>query len=229
MTKVYCFSATGRTLGLARALAQKLSCGLEELPIQRRTEPPDCQTAVVVFPVYCQSVPLPVKRCLPLITAENMVLIAVYGRKSCGNALHEAAGLTGSRVIAGAYVPTGHTYLDEPAETDLALLEPVLARIAQPCAVRIPWRFKNPFAIVFPRLRARVGVRIHVSEFCAHCGVCMAHCPMQAMRWGRPGRNCIRCLRCVCVCPHHALYSSFHPWLMQYLRGKKSDRTLLYL
>lgn len=91
MTKVYCFSATGRTLGLARALAQKLSCGLEEFPIQRKTEPPDCQTAVVVFPVYCQSVPLPVKRCLPLIAAENMVLIAVYGRKSCGNALHEAA------------------------------------------------------------------------------------------------------------------------------------------
>ena len=167
MTKVYCFSATGRTLGLARALAQKLSCGLEEFPIQRKTEPPDCQTAVVVFPVYCQSVPLPVKRCLPLIAAENMVLIAVYGRKSCGNALHEAARLTGSRVIAGAYVPTGHTYLNEPAETDLALLEPVLARIAQPCAVRIPWRFKNPLAAIFPRRRARVGVRIHVSESCA--------------------------------------------------------------
>lgn len=105
MTTVYCFSATGRTKQVAQYVAQMLSCRLLELSLDWQPDSFENEVAVVVFPVYCQSLPLPVKKALPLISASDFILIAAYGRKSFGNALKEAAELVKGRVIGGRMFP----------------------------------------------------------------------------------------------------------------------------
>ncbi len=52
---------------------------------------------------------------------------------------------------------------------------------------------------------------------CAHCGVCVAHCPTDALHMPDPatrevafdGEACIECLACVRVCPFKACASAF--------------------
>ena len=228
MTAVYCFSATGRTRRVAQYMARMLSCQISELSMAWRPDSYKVDTAVVVFPVYCQSIPLPVRKALPLISASDFILIAAYGRKSFGNALGEAVKLVKGRVIAGAYVPVGHTYLNEQLETDLSRLDPLLLRIANPKPIRIPTSWKNPFASFFPLQRGKLGVRITRGKNCDNCGLCTKLCPMHTMVDGKPGKSCIRCLRCVHICPQNALRATLHPCLKQYLNGKRKNDFWVY-
>ena len=81
MTGVYYFSATGHSEAVARYFAATLDAPM--YPIGEGC-PAEVTTAVIVFPVYCQNVPLPVKVFLPGLKAENVVLIATYGRMGYG-------------------------------------------------------------------------------------------------------------------------------------------------
>lgn len=228
MTTVYCFSATGRTKQVAQYVAQMFSCRLLELSLDWQPDSFENEVAVVVFPVYCQSLPLPVKKALPLISASDFILIAAYGRKSFGNALKEAAELVKGRVIGGAYVPIGHTYLNEQFQADFFRLDALIERVANPKPIHIPNTWKNPLASFFPLRRGQLGVRMTRERNCNHCGLCAKRCPMNTMLDGKPGGNCIRCMRCVQICPQKALRVTLHPWLKQYLNGKRKNDLLIY-
>lgn len=229
MTGIWYFSATGHSEAVARYFAAALDAPLHAIG---DGDPPLLATAVVVFPVYCQNVPLPVKRFLPRLKAENIVLIATYGKMGYGNVLSDAAALVQGRIIAGACFPTGHTYLEHDSWGDPAVLQPILERIQNPLPVQIPTGRKWWLADILPGLRGRIGVRMTRTDACTACGICERLCPMKTMKPGKPGKpgkNCIRCLGCAENCPAHAINVTCHPLLRRYLRKPRQTDLVLYL
>ena len=112
---VYYFSACGHSLAAAEYCA-----GAQNAPLLRilpngtaRAErPPGTvsravdegdQTAIVVFPVYCQAIPRPVRVFLRGLRAGSVILLATYGRVSHGNVLQKAQKITPTRVCGAAY------------------------------------------------------------------------------------------------------------------------------
>ena len=224
---VYYFSGSGHSAAVAAALAKQLRCETRDILLESyRSE----EVAAVVFPVYCQNIPGPVKTFLKALTTRYVVLIATYGKISFGNVLHEAQKLVCSTVIAGAYIPIGHTFLRGDCSFREDFLHAIVRRIHNPKAVKIPRTAKNPFADLFPGWRSRMGVKIVKTDRCRGCGACQQICHTGAMQEGVPNRRCIRCLRCVTNCPHHALEFKNRWVLKQYLiRYYKKDDYMLYL
>lgn len=215
---VYCFSATGRTLTVARQAAALLG-----VPVRELSEPEaEKDTAVVVFPVYGQTLPTPVRTVLRRLTAAHVALIAVYGGFHHGNALQEAERLISGTVIGGAYVPTAHTYLREHRDFDPAPLLPLIDRIQHPRAAVMPRFRRQLWAIPFAGARARLAVRLRKTDACTGCGLCSQRCPMA-------GKACIRCLRCAEECPNQALQVILNPFLRRYLRGMRQTQTEVFI
>ena len=225
MITVYCFSGSGHSLAVSKELSKLLDCEIR--PIDNKTTTED--TAVVVFPVYCQHIPKPVKRFLKGLEAKYVALIATYGKKYNGNVLYEAQKLLHGQVIAEAYIPMGHTFLDGDCEFDTTQLLPIVRRIQAPRQAVIPKTVKNPLADIFPGLRSRIGVKIKRGDNCCSCGHCERSCPVGAIRNGRIHSQCIRCLRCVTNCPQKALQYKNSRILNTYLNSYRKEEYVLYL
>ena len=185
--------------------------------------------AVLVFPVHCQNVPQAVTHFLKRLTVGNLTVIAVYGKMCHGNVLYEIQRKFRHNIIAAAYVPAKHTYIDEPRFSDFDRLDPVIDKATKQGTVKIPKSYKNPFANVFKRLRSRMGVKIIKNSDCDNCGVCQKNCPRNAIVNGKTNRNCIRCLRCVACCPKKALTFKTTPAMSAYLKKKKQDDLIVYI
>jgi len=226
MTTVYCFSGTGHSLAVARFFARRLDTEVRSVSGNFLTP----ETAVVIFPVYCQNIPAPVRHFLKTLRADRAVLIAVHGGISSGRVLYEAAKLVSGTVIAAASVPTGHTFLGEDDSFDEASLMPIFDRIAHPAPAQIPRTKKIWYASLFPGWRSRMSVRLIRSDACDGCSRCEESCPAAAMHRGKANRRCIRCLRCVTVCPRGALSYRTSGFLRKYLsRHAHETKTVLYL
>lgn len=229
MINIYYFTGSGHSLKLAEHFGRIFNRPVWDIS-NTEMKCKDTDTAVIVFPVYCQNIPEPVKSFLRKLSAKHFVLIATYGRFSYGNVLWEAAGLVKGTVIAGAYVPVGHSYLNE---SDVPFDEKdylsIFERLKAPCKAAIPKSFKNPLADFFPEWRSRVGVKIRRTKNCKDCGLCNNNCPMKTMDCGVPGKQCVRCLRCFTNCPENALRVTYNPFLKLYLKGKRKNEFVIYL
>ena len=227
MISVYCFSGSGHSLAVAKVLAGMLECKIRQIE-------PDCEivveeTVAVVFPVYCQNIPNPVKNFLRQLKAKYIVLIATYGKISYGNVLYEAQRLVQGDVIAGAYIPMGHTFLSENYIFDESKLLPIAERVKAPQKVSIPRTRKNLLANILPAARSRIGVKLIKDGPCSNCGLCEKMCPAGAIRNGRIHAECIRCLRCVTNCPKEALRYK-NSWILnRYLKSFHKEEYVLYL
>lgn len=226
MTGVYCYSGTGHSRAVASFIAEKLQTTVCDIDFTRKTVE---ETAVVVFPVYCQNIPSVVKAFLQAHSTKYWVLIATYGRISHGNVLWEAAKIAKSCVIAAAYIPMGHTYLDASTDFDKKALDGILERIQNPRPAILKRCKKNLLANVFPNWRSRLGVKITRSRRCTGCNLCGEHCPVGAITAGRIHESCIRCPRCVSQCPEKALSFRLHPALKWYLKKQKKESPTIYL
>ena len=224
---LYCFSGSGHTRAIADYFAGQLNISVSPLPDKKMEEAKEL--AIVLFPVYSQNLPDLVRVSLPHINAQRFILIATYGRMSFGNVLQEASLLIHGKVIAAAYVPTGHTYLSEGPLFDVGRLQPLFEKIDSTQEIAIPSYPKNPFANFLPSLRSRLGVHIIQTAKCTKCGLCTQKCPISSMHDGHPDNHCIRCLRCVAICPQKALTFQLHPFMKWYLRETKEERFLLFL
>lgn len=228
MTRVYYFSGSGHSFAVAEALSKLLNCEITE--IGRDTEMPSAEdTAAVVFPVYCQNIPKTVRKFLRSLTAERVVLIATYGKISYGNVLHEAQKAVCGEVIAGAYIPIGHTFLDGDCAFDRDFLLPIAERIANPQRIVIPKSSKDLLAYIFPDLRSRMSVSLTKNGYCNNCGICEKLCPTGAMKQSKITAKCIRCLHCVSNCPQKALQYKNSAVLKRYLRKHYKEEYMLYL
>ena len=227
MTKIYCFSGGGHTLAVAQAFSEMLGCEIADITHSTEHFP---DTAIIIFPVYCQNIPGPVKAFLKSFHAKHIVLIATYGRISHGNVLWEAQNLVQGDVIAGAYIPTGHSFLNESCNFSAECLLPIADRIRTPCKVQLPKCRKNLLANIMPAFRSRISVKIRKNELCSNCGICQERCPMHAIKDGKITSQCIRCLRCVVNCPQGALRYE-NSWILnQYLnRYSKHCEPTVYL
>lgn len=217
MNVVYYFSGSGNTKQVATYVAKELDFPLEEIS---ENTPDRTETAVVVFPVYCQNIPKPVKRFLETLESEKIALIATYGRISHGNVLKECEKIVKAKIVAAAYVPCRHTYLDVNDDFDESSLKPLITKIKQSNAVdcaKIPRVRKNAFANFMPSLRSRIGVKIIKTDSCTDCGKCGEICPANAIKNGITNENCIRCLKCVTYCPNRALTFKLSRILSDYL------------
>ena len=215
MTAVYYFSGSGHSRAVAEYLARELDTDLIE--ITNSTPLPSCDTAVIVFPVYCQNIPAPIIPFLKSLHTKNVAMIATYGGISHGNVLFEAARMISPALTASEYIKTGHSYLGEPAGFDPSGLTEVIEKIKLGQPNEASRSRKNPLADFFPAWRSRIGVKIRRLDTCTSCGKCTERCPMNAINNGIPNNNCIRCLRCVSECPNGALEFSLSPIMKFYL------------
>lgn len=229
MKIIYCFSGTGHTKEIADYFATALNEEVIDVNLNTKSINENIDVAIVLFPVYCQDIPMAVKRLLPKINAKYFVLIATYGKMSYGNVLFEASKMVKGTVIASAYIPTEHTYLKESVKIDFNRLAPILNRINNPQKAYAPKSTKNPLAGFFPNLRSRVAVKISKTNACTECSICSNNCPMNAITNGITNNHCIRCLRCVKNCPSNALKVRYNFFLKQYLKRKPKNELAVYL
>ena len=227
MNAVVFYSNTGQSKSVATYFADTLEYPLLNIEA-------DCaksyQNLVLVFPVYCQNIPDIVKTFLTKVRAIHLTVIATYGKMCCGNVLQEIQKTYTHGIVAAAYVPTKHSYIDNDTPFyDYAKLNAVVEKIKNPSGVKLPKLYKNPLADIFPKLRSRIGLTIKKNTNCTACNLCGKNCSCNAMHAGVTNADCIRCLRCVTVCPHNALEIKIGLPLKLYLKKKKFNKIIIYV
>ena len=227
MDAVIFYSNTGQSKSIAEYIAQKIRYPLISIESVKDT----CyKNLVLVFPVHCQNIPDTVKAFLKRVNADNLTVIATYGKMCCGNVLYEIQNGYSKNIVAGAYVPTKHSYIEnDDVFRDFERLTPIIKKIKNPSTVQIPRIYKNPFADLFPKLRSRLGLKIYRNSYCNQCGACTEHCPLKAIKSGVTNNNCIRCLKCADICPRHALNVKISLPLKLYLSKEKTNKILIYV
>lgn len=230
MNAVIYYSNTGESKRIANYVAEKTGFCLVDLTTVVEYK---YDTAVVVFPVYCQNIPATVAKFLQRLQTKYTALVATYGKMHHGNVLYEIQRKYRLDVIAAAYVPTKHAYLNEPRFDGFDKLTPLINKLTdgekRPTTVKIPKSNKNPMADFAPTWRSRQGVKIVKSDRCNGCGQCEKLCPEHAISSGKTNRNCIRCARCVNNCPQGALSLKLTYPMRKYLKRRKKDELVIYV
>ena len=227
MNAVVFYSNTGQSKVIATYFANQLGYPLADMEIKCAEY---YQNLVLVFPVHCQNIPDIVKSFLKNISVENLTVVATYGKMCCGNVLYEIQKNYQKNIVAGAYIPTKHSYIDnDDAFCDLDELKPIVEKVKEPSYIQLPRLYKNPLADIFPKLRSRIGLAIQKSENCNGCNLCAERCSFGAIKSGTTNRKCIRCLKCVESCPRQALKIKLGMPLKLYLRKKKSNKIIIYI
>ena len=227
MNAVVFYSNTGQSKAIAAYFANQLGYPLADMETKCAEY---YQNLVLVFPVHCQNIPDIVKSFLKNISVENLTVVATYGKMCCGNVLYEIQKKYQKNIVAGAYIPTKHSYIDnDDAFCDLDELKPIVEKVKEPSYIQLPRLYKNPLADIFPKLRSRIGLVIQKSENCNGCNLCAERCSFGAIKSGTTNRKCIRCLKCVESCPRQALKIKLGMPLKLYLRKKKSNKIIIYV
>lgn len=226
MNAVLYYSNTGQSKRVAEYLAQQTSFELYD--IVGLTE---CvlDTAILVFPVHCQSVPDIVKDFLARLTVNNLAVIATYGRMCFGDVLHYIQRRYNHNIIAAAYLPTKHSYLNENGFDEFERLGEIITKLNDPSPVKISKTYRNPLSDFCKGWRSRMGVKLYKDGRCDECGACDSVCDNGAIKNGKTNRKCIRCLKCVESCPQGALHFSLRLPMRVYLRKKKVDDLIIYV
>ena len=225
MNAVLYYSNSGESKRIAEYLADKTGFALIDLNAADNLQ---YERALLVFPVYCQNVPQAVKEFLRKIQTEYLALIATYGRASHGNVLNEIQREHRHRIIAAAYLPTKHSYVDEERFDEFDRLTPFIEKLDGCGEITIPRSRKNPFASFAPEWRSRIGVKIVKNARCSSCGTCDRVCPQNAIQYGKPNGKCIRCTKCVVSCPQGALTLKTSRPMRAYLNKRKHDEIVIY-
>lgn len=244
---VYFFSPTGTGRRVAEALADA-TIDLT-LPPQRRQAPLPAagELFTLIFPVYGQRVPAPLRRWLRDLPATEApaCVICTYGSVGTGSALAEAAGLLergGMRVTAAAELPGPHCYacgetgydLTGAGETDLVAVREFYSRVEkkepkQPVKITPGYGAARLLPDRLSPVRAGVLRPAAEAGKCTRCGACRAVCPTGTGL--ERGGDCIRCGACAQACPAGARTLRFRtqlvPWYLSKAIQKRPPRLIL--
>ena len=228
MNAIVYFSNTNQSKRIAEYLSMKTGYPLLDVSSAPKKE---YNRLVVVFPVYCQNAPTPIKEFLSNCQADYLALLATYGKMWHGNVLNELQRNYKKPIICGAYIPCKHSYLSDITFEEFEKLSPILEKILDnaPSSIRFPKTFKNPLADFSPNFRSRLGVKIKRTNNCNQCRFCEDNCPFHAIENGKTNKRCIRCLRCVENCPKNALTFQLSLPLRLYLKKKKCEKIVIYV
>lgn len=227
MNAVVFYSNTGQSRSVAEYFANKLGYSLVDIESGYESF---YKNLVLVFPVHCQNIPDIVKAFFKKVDLENLTIIATYGKMCCGNVLYEIQKKYQQNIVAGAYIPTKHSYIkDDDIFQDYEALNTIVEKIKNPSYIQLPKLYKNPIADIFPKLRTRLGLKIRKNANCNGCALCSEKCSFDAIKNGVTNNKCIRCLKCVDICPHQALKIQIGLPLRLYLRKKKVDKLIIYV
>lgn len=227
MNAVLYYSNTKQSLKIAQYFSQNLSYPLMDI---HQSNSNVFNNLILVFPVYSQNIPPVVFKFLKKVKVQYLTVIATYGKICCGNVLYEIQAKLCLNIIAGAYIPTKHAYLEEDeCFNNYELLKPIIEKIKTPTSIKIPKLYKNFFSNFFPNLRSRLGLQILRDSSCNLCGTCTEICEFHAIENGRTNRRCIRCLKCVTICPKNALSIKKGFLLRIYLRRNKKSNLIIYV
>ena len=227
MNAVVFYSNTGESKAVAAYIAGQL--GYPQVDVEEKYAE-HFKNLVLVFPVHCQNIPHIVKLFLKNISVENLTVIATYGKMCCGNVLYEIQNKYQKNIVAAAYIPTKHSYVkDDDSFYDFDKLNTIVEKIKKPSYIKLPRLYKNPFADVLPNTRSRFGLKILKNTNCNNCNLCEEKCSFDAIKLGVTNNKCIRCLKCVDICPRKALRIKLSLPLKLYLRKKKSNQIIIYV
>lgn len=227
------FSTSGESEKVAHYYASKLNCQTIDLtPATTRKNFDFSQQfdlSIITFPVHCQNIPIPFKSVLPKIKANYFIINITYGKMSFGNCLADAAKLLRGKIIGASLIPAKHTYLDEPSHKQLYRLDDIIERIPLKQEIRIPHFPRHILANFFPVLRSQIGIKIIQSDRCTKCNLCTNHCPTESIVAGTIKKHkCIRCLKCIYVCPEKVLDFKVRKPLKYYLRKERENRFIIF-
>ena len=227
MNAVVFYSNTGNSEPIAAYLAEQLSYPL--IDIEKAVES-SYNNLVLVFPVHCQNIPYRVRIFLQTAKIKHLSVIATYGKMCYGNVIYEIQKQYCENIVAAAYIPIRHSYIEDD-DTFLKYddLLPIVEKVQNPSTIIIPGSYKNPVANLFPNVRSRMGLKISKNTSCNNCGICTASCRLGAIKNGVTNSKCIRCLKCVKVCPNNALSAKKRLPLKLYLCKKKVNKLIVYI
>lgn len=234
MNIVLYFSPTGGTKIVAQYVAKYLDITALDLTSYKSRSDFDytqkLEYTILLFPVFSQNIPNPVKELIRNLNTKNIIIISTYGRMGMGNVLYEVQQLIQSLVIGGAYIPTKHTYKDNDYFIECDKLEELLNRVKNKIITLVifPKLRKHIFANFYPNLRSKIGVKINRTENCNNCSSCNNVCPTNSIDNGKINSNCIRCLSCYYNCPCDGLTIKYSKLLKMYLKKDKVDELIIY-
>ena len=227
MKAVIFYSNTGQSRMIAKYFSEKLEYPLINIEDNEAREFDDL---VLVFPVLYQNIPDMVKELLEKTDAKNLTLIATYGKMSCGNVLYEIQKKYKKNIVAAAYLPTKHSYIeDDDSFSDFDSLLSIIEKIKAPSGITLPKLHKNALVNLLPEARNRIGIKIYQTRSCNNCNICAEHCVSNAINYGITNAECIRCLKCVQNCPTQALKFKTSLPMKLYLKKKRVNKTIIYV
>ncbi len=185
---------------------------------------------VLVFPIHSEDAPKIIKNILKNIKCKKMIVIASYGRINQGNIIYRIRYKYRMPLVGGCYFPTKHSYLKfDDCIYNYTLLIPLLNKFDSVELIDVP-KEKSTFGYnFFPILRAKYNIKIFKNKICKECNLCGQNCFNKAIKNGKINKNCIRCLRCVKICPNQSLDFKMKPILKLYLKKEKKAEPTIYL
>lgn len=228
------FSPTGTTQKAVKAFAEGTGAPLETvdltLPKMRQafSRSFDRDELVVAgLPVYGGRLPKNLDDFFSGLKGNKALAAAVvmYGNREYDDALIELKlrlEECGFTVVAGAAFIGEHTFSKNiapgrPDKNDLAIaggfgkkvMDSVLHNLHGKLTVKGNHPFKmNGYDPRTPSISPAHTLTITTTELCTNCGLCIENCPWGVIEMENPGTinyaGCMRCLRCVRICPNSA-------------------------
>lgn len=225
------FSPSGESKKVACFLNQTLQWNLIDITAKVKREQLvnyNFQNLLLVFPVYSQNIPEPVRKVIKQLTVDKAIIIVTYGYMGTGNVLYEVQKILNGNIVGGAYVPSKHTYLERKMSTTLYNLLPLINNFNSNELVRFPHRHKHLMANFFTHTRGLFNVKISKNASCINCHLCDDLCPVGAINGGKINNMCIRCLRCYHNCKQGGLDIKYGYFLKKYLKKERIKELIIY-
>lgn len=177
---------------------------------------------ILSIPVHSEHIPIPLRQFIPKLQTKYLLINLTYGSITPGKAVNKLIKLTKAKIIGLSLIPSKHSYYNHYLQSDFKLLDKLIEKVKTNNyqEINIP-KFKgHHLAPLFEKLRTKYNIKIIRNlEDCNHCKLCINECPVQAIDDNyHINKNCLRCLRCVYVCPKKVINFQRSKLLSFYLR-----------